>query len=153
MHFLFNAFIIDLILYNDKKRTVFAFFYVGLQATRCLFHALLIERSTTHFKRIRELMPQTSKKRLIIHGRSTRWSNLFLIQSIMCWRVSTRSVKLELMFASRKLPTTLETYFTQHFLWMVCFDKHPWIGTLKYNQLVKLRYQNYLPIIDFYSIS
>ena len=33
----------------------------------------------------------------------------------MCWGVGTESLKLELLIASGKLSTTLETYFTQYF--------------------------------------
>ena len=51
MYFLFNAFM-DQFFYNHKKQIVFAFLYVSLQVTQCLFHALLIERGTMLFKRI-----------------------------------------------------------------------------------------------------
>ena len=37
-------------------------------------------------------------------------------QLIMCWRVGTGILMLQLLFASSKLSTTLEICFTQHFL-------------------------------------
>ena len=144
MHFLFNTFM-DLIFYNYKEQIVFAYFYLGLQVTQCLFHVLVSMWSILHFIFIFIMMNLCHKLRRKV------WPSLDVQQDGQIplspnqsyVDVSTPGVtdsrQLELLFATGKLSETLENFLSNilsRFLWMVYLGKHPWVGTLRYNQLV-----------------
>ena len=90
--------------------------FIDLQIEHCLSLTLFKKGTVRTSPGSNELMPQTRKNFLTISWSWTRYSNPSFTHSIMCWRVSTGSLKLVSLFPSRKPSITLAAYSTQDLL-------------------------------------